>query len=184
MSADDCDTCYEFGRCSGIACAVHPLANGMIRDMFDAMESGGMWGDMVCEIEEKIRSLETDAEKMMRKAADLKKTQEALVAYHIHKKTLINVDAKTGQLKKKLQRPCKWANHPAENGYPAGCAAHHKRCCEYLHPGEEGYDDAKAGRKTGAEALVRSAFFLGAPARKERPGTPRPGSPAKFGDSW
>ena len=37
---------------------------------------------------------------------------------------------------------CKWAETPAESGYPAGCAEHFKGKCAFYHPGEPGYKGA------------------------------------------
>lgn len=170
-----CDTC-DYGGAT-IRCRHHPLLHGTVKEFYHAMLTGDTWGDIVYELEMAMRELMTPEEVAKKEAENKKKSEEALVKYHIHKKTLINVDAKTGQLKKRLPYPCKWANHPAENGYPAGCAAQHKGCCEYLHPGEEGYEDAKNGRKPSAGSPLRNVTYLSC-----RPQTPMPSTPTR--DAW
>jgi len=153
-----CDVC-DYGGVT-IRCGYHPLLIGMVKEMHHAMLTGEMWGDIVCDLEMEMLALVSPAEKAAKDAAEKKRSEEALVSYHIHKQTLLNVDAKTGQLKKQILRPCKWANHPAENGYPAGCAAYTKGCCAHLHPGQPGYEEAKAGRSAAVPSLLRNVVYL------------------------
>jgi len=170
-----CDTC-EYGGAT-IKCRKHPLLHGTTKEFYHAMLTGDGWGDIIYELESAMREMVTPEEIAEKMAAEKMRTEAALVKYHIHKQTLMNVDAKTGQLKKKIARLCKWANHPAENGYPAGCAAHAKGCCAHLHPGEAGYEEAKAGKKPAVESPLRNVVYL-----SSRPQTPRPATPTR--DAW
>ena len=63
-----------------------------------------------------------------------------------------------------------------------GCEHHAAGCCEHLHPGQPGYEDAKAGKKPHVEALVRNAVFLSNKPTPRTPDTART-SPVML-DAW
>ena len=162
-----CDVC-DFGGVT-IRCGEHPLMIGSVKEFHHAMLMGGTWGDIVYDLEMEILAMATPEERAAKEAAEKKRSEEAIVTYHIHKQKLLNVDSKTGQLKKQIARPCKWANHPAENGYPAGCAAYSKGCCAHLHPGQPGYEDAKNGVRPTTSSPLRNVVYLSSKPEQRKP---------------
>ena len=94
-----------------------------------------LWGDVWYEREELPRlASQTAAER----AAELAALEARLVAgrvdEHLRKVESLYCD-RSGQLKqeKVVLRRCKWDSSPAANGFAAGCAAHHKGKCPWVH---------------------------------------------------
>lgn len=163
------------GRVCPGNCAQHPLvdASGPLRLFMNAALTGGWWGDVMSALEEAAREAETPAQKAAREAreaaekAEAQKASEAkMVSYHIEKCASVYCD-RSGALKKTVLRMCKWDDHPAENGYPAGCAAHHKGACPWVHKDQpELMRELNAGKaaavaKTGGRDF---SALLGRPA--------------------
>ena len=94
-----------------------------------------LWGDVWYDQEEapRLASLSA-ADHAAAKAALDARLLAGQVESHLAKVASRYCD-RSGQLKqeKVILRRCKWDNHPAENGYPAGCAAHHKGKCPWVH---------------------------------------------------
>ena len=94
-----------------------------------------LWGDVWYDQEEapRLASLSA-ADHAAAKAALDARLLAGQVESHLAKVASLYCD-RSGQLKqeKVILRRCKWDNHPAENGYPAGCAAHHKGKCPWVH---------------------------------------------------
>ena len=209
-----CDCCDNAGLT--IQCSTHPLIGGknltaqLVKELHQAMVHGdGMWGDILYEQDMAALAAETAAEKAAR-IRKVEKSEEAsadrLKEYELHKRGLLNNDAKTGAIKHKTGRACrdaemmaKWvigkqkmgnyqewpATDPKAKTKPSvrpkgvpsnaifwsyGCEPHAKGCCSHLHPGEAGYEDAKAGRNPNVEALLAKAQFLTKPtASRSKP---------------
>ena len=100
-----------------------------------AYEGQRLWGDVWYEREEapRLASL-TTAQHAAAKAELDARLLAGQVESHLAKVASLYCD-RSGQLKqeKVILRRCKWDSHPAENGYPAGCAAHHKGKCPWVH---------------------------------------------------
>jgi hypothetical protein len=93
------------------------------------------WGDAWYDDEEmpRLRMLSVEQRAAERRLL-MQRLEAAQVEDHLRKVESLYCD-RSGQLKQeKMQlKRCKWDNHPAENGYPAGCAAHHKGKCPWVH---------------------------------------------------
>jgi len=195
----DCDLCDDYQRCSGIPCPDHFLIEGFVKELKDAFQDGLPWGDVCYEYEmEAIRSespTECSARIKEAEKADEKRADGAKNEFIVRKQT-INLDTKTGMLKKSSGRACRDAEEPAKwvfgkkrfgnykewaatdpkatkkpltrpSGVPPnaifwgyGCEPHASGCCEHLHPGQAGYEAAKAGKKPQMEALMSKVVYL------------------------
>lgn len=94
-----------------------------------------LWGDVWYDQEEapRLASLSA-ADHAAAKAALDARLLAGQVESHLAKVASLYCD-RSGKLKqeKVVLRRCKWDNHAAENGFPAGCAAHHKGKCPWVH---------------------------------------------------
>ncbi len=123
-------------------CSAHPLVSPQGSEQrlyYDAMVTGFSWGDVLTLLEDAALEAESPAQRaarLARKAAEeeeYRRTSEAkMVEYHVEKCASVYCD-RSGGLKKTVLRMCKWDDHPAENGFPAGCAAHKKGACPWVH---------------------------------------------------
>lgn len=210
-----CETCDFSG--ATLRCSLHPLVFGEVKEMHQATLTGDTWGDIVCELEEEMRQLETEEQKAERELTVEKADEtraDVLKQYEIQKLQSLNVDAKTGALKRTSGRCCRDAEEPAKwvsgkkrlgnyrewapadptvtakpsarpKGVPAdaifwafGCDPHRAGACPHLHPGQAGYEDAKAGRRPAVESLLRTATFLSAKTG------PKAKAASGFTDAW
>jgi hypothetical protein len=208
-----CENCDFSG--ATLRCSLHPLVFGEVKEMHQATLTGDTWGDIVCDLEAEMRHLETveqRAERVLTMEKADETRAEVLKQYELQKLQALNVDAKTGALKRTSGRCCRDAEEPAwwvtgkkrlgnfrqwaatdpraatkpsarPKGVPAdaifwafGCEPHRSGACPHLHPGQAGYDDAKAGKKPAVESLLRSAVFL-----SDKPG---PKAASGFTDAW
>jgi len=100
-----------------------------------AYQGQRLWGDVWYDQEElpRLRS-QTEAQRLAEKAALEARILAGQVESHLAKVASLYCD-RNGQLKqdKLIMRRCKWDDTPAGNGYPAGCAAHHKGKCPWVH---------------------------------------------------
>ena len=144
-----CDICdYSAGT---IRCPIHVLNYGIVRELHQAMMDGNFWGDIQYNWEQERLQVETPEEKAqrmlkvqlenMKRMEDMRKCREEKY-----------VNRNTGGLMK-LNRPmpCKYVNEPEtvdQYGvkWEAGCQHHKKGICPYLHPGQQGYEEAVAAK--------------------------------------
>lgn len=117
-----CDCCDNAGLT--IQCSAHPLIGGknltaqLVKELHQAMVHGdGMWGDILYEQDMAALAAETAAQTAAR-IVKAEKVEEAsadrLKEYELHKRGLLNNDAKTGALKHKTGRICRDAEEPAK----------------------------------------------------------------------
>jgi hypothetical protein len=97
------------------------------------------WGDLWYDTEElpRLRSL-TAAQREAEKSAFMTRITAGLVDEHLRKVESLYCD-RSGNLKqdKLVLRRCKWDDTPAGNGFVAGCAAHHKGKCPWVHKDQQ-----------------------------------------------
>ena len=94
-----------------------------------------LWGDVWYDQEEAPRLAKlTAADLAAAKAALDARILAGQVDCHLAKVASLYCD-RSGKLKqeKRILRRCKWDNSPAANGFAAGCAAHHKGACPWVH---------------------------------------------------
>jgi hypothetical protein len=94
-----------------------------------------LWGDVWYDQEEAPRLASLTAAQHAAAKAELDaRLLAGQVESHLAKVASLYCD-RSGKLKqeKVVLRRCKWDNHAAENGFPAGCAAHHKGKCPWVH---------------------------------------------------
>ena len=144
-----CDIC-DFAAPS-IRCGCHTLISGVVRELHQAMMDGKFWGDIEYEWEQDRLETETPqqkAERMLKAQLEEMKRAEGIRKAREEK----YVNRCTGGLMK-LNRPmpCKYVNEPATVDkfgvkWEAGCQHHKKGICPYLHPGQQGYEEALAAK--------------------------------------
>jgi hypothetical protein len=131
---------YHDGRVCPGNCRVHPLvdATGPMRIYQNATLMGVLWGDIMMAELDAVREKETPAQRIARLARETLEREasrvvqeKAQVAYHVQKCASVYCD-RSGALKT-VWKMCKWDDTPAVGAWPAGCAAHHKGACGYVH---------------------------------------------------
>ena len=135
---------HPLSQCRSTSCKAHGLCQGAILEMELCSQVGIGWGDLVWKWEQEALAALTPQERLalaVRKEAEEKARQKAMAEaeirkaaqiQQIHKKAMQRVyDRRTGE-----PVACKWAEHPAENGWEAGCGKHREGCCPYFHPDE------------------------------------------------
>lgn len=135
---------HSVEECRGGDCVNHGLLSGVLLQLFLATQIGMGWGDIIYQQEQEALSKMTATERaalVLKQAAEdkarLRQMAEAEVRkakdiQQIHKKPMARMyDRRTGK-----PLACKWAEHPAENGWEAGCGKHREGVCPYFHPGE------------------------------------------------
>jgi hypothetical protein len=134
------------------------IFNGTNMNLFLAMDLGLAWGDLMYEWEKMEREAETDVERARRLVLEAKKMEElriSLITSHVNKFNDIYCDKKSGKLKKREMRPCKWFCHggvlgraePGRDGWAAGCQAHLKKVCPFIHPDEAEWGQLSSGTR-------------------------------------
>jgi hypothetical protein len=130
--------------CRGGSCKNHGLYQGLMLDLHLSSLVGIGWGDIIYQWEQEALARLSPHERMalaVRRESEDKAFKKSLADSEIRKA----VDLQTFK-KSSLQRmydrrtgkpmPCKWADHPAENGWAAGCGKHHQGVCPYFHKDE------------------------------------------------
>ncbi len=129
------------GRVCPGNCRMHTLVDpsGALYLWQNATLTGITWGDLMLAELDAEREKETSAQRTARLALEALEREtaridqeKAQVNYHVQKCASVYCD-RSGGLKKTVLRKCKWDDHPAENGFPAGCAAHKKGACPWVH---------------------------------------------------
>lgn len=147
MTNNSCSMCDDYGVCSGIPCPDHPLIEGLIKELNDAIESGLCWGDMMLQEEALALAKESNPAKEMRlkkMGADERKRLDTLKIDIVAKCKRRSCELIGGKhvLKQKLSKPCENVAEPdvaLPDGsvYAGGCWAHKEGVCPFMHPGEE-----------------------------------------------
>lgn len=167
------------GQCRWIyrdeVCGKHPL---VVKSLERAMNDGFYgWGN-VAEFQNMrrqaaARAAETPAQRAARENAEARaaaeeaerraareaEAQQKVVEAHVANKAKKFVDRRTGALKQKIMKECKWAFEPAKNGWPAGCAARLKGACPWIHPDDPEWQevcDKKAAKKAPKASASRT----------------------------
>ena len=94
-----------------------------------------LWGDIWYDTEEAPRLARmTAADRAAETSAMDARIAVGMVECHLRKVESLYCD-RSGKLKqdKLILRRCKWDDTPAANGYKAGCEAHHKGKCPWVH---------------------------------------------------
>jgi len=247
----DCDHCDDYERCSGTPCPYHFLVIGAVKNLMEALEEGGLWGDMAYAEDAAELAAETPAQlsaRLQKQEAAEEAGAQALKQYELQKRKNINIDPKTGKpvncsgiACRDAEEPAKWVlkgellfdaygekvldnkgrhkhapskewaatdpkakSKPTKRpeGVPAsavfwsyGCEYLAKGKCEHLHPGQPGYEAAKAvadakkaGKKPNVEALLAKACFLSSKTPTTARSSPATASTAQSSpqliDSW
>ena len=139
--------CDDYGVCSGIPCPDHPLIEGLIKELNDAIDNGLCWGDMLLAEEAVPLANESNPAKEMRlkkMGAEERKNLDGLKTYIVGKCKMRSCELIDGKhvLKQKLSKRCENVAEPdvvLPDGsiYPGGCWAHKEGVCPFMHPGEE-----------------------------------------------
>lgn len=172
------------GRVCPGNCPQHPLVevSGYMRLFQNATLTGLWWGDVMLALDEAERDAETSAQRaarLVREAVEREAaridSEASAVSYHVQKCASVYCD-RSGGLKKTVLRKCKWDDHPAENGFPAGCAAHHKGACPWVHKSQPELMKellaGSSGSRPASASNMRDFSALGAPARPGSGGRP------------
>lgn len=131
-----------------------------------------LWGDVWYEQEElpRLRS-QTDAQRAAEKAALDARLMAGQVQSHLAKVESLYCD-RSGKLKqeKLILRRCKWDDSPAENGFAAGCAAHHKGKCPWVHKNQpQLLEQLQAGSKPLSQNDTRDfSALVGKPKQQQQ----------------
>jgi hypothetical protein len=123
--------------------------DGVMQELFMAEETGRLWGDIILDWEDAERAKETTEQKAARLAESVLQTQkmmDGVIDYSVAKKAERWCD-KTGEMKFRVPRPCKYETLFLEGREEKGCWMHSKgEPCIYIHPDQEQWKDAVAGR--------------------------------------
>ena len=136
-----CADCDDYMLCSGIPCSEHPIVCAFKKDpifteLDDALYSGRMWGDILCD-EEENRLINRTEEEIKRdtnkKNVEDARHQSSLRQYVLDKTRRHHCEQKDGKwmLKHKFNVKC------TDFHLAGGCWAHDEGICRFIHPGEE-----------------------------------------------
>lgn len=144
-----CDIC-DFAAPS-IRCGCHTLNCGIVRELHQAMMDGKFWGDIEYDWEQDRLDAETPEQKAQRfLKAQLEQLQRAEGIRKAREEKYVNKNT-GGLMKLNRPMPCKYVNEPATVDqwgvkWEAGCQHHKKGICPYLHPNQQGYEEALAAK--------------------------------------
>lgn len=152
-------------------CSQHPLIDDLMAAFNRAQDMGLLWGDIIMEWDEAQKAAETPAERtarLDREAAEDRKRAAAIRASEIAKvETVVaSMRAIEPSAKSRLPihrhglKPCRYFCHDGVLGkaapaqrcpksgmlWPAGCAPHLKKRCEFFHPDEAEWALIVAGK--------------------------------------
>ena len=119
------------------------------------------WGSVICFMDEIVENNKTEEQK----EADRKQQREEEIQRNIRahdSKTANKYTDRNGKLTLKIRAPCKWychnghvgEEHPAENGYEAGCRDYKKNKCPFYHPDEVEWQNVISEYKKGEKSKV------------------------------
>ena len=135
-------------QCSG-NCAEHPMLYGQTLELHLAVQNGTLWGDILLAWEDAEIAKETPEQKAARaaaRAAQDHKMVEGVIDYSVAKKTERWTD-KSGEMKFRVPRPCRYETLFLEGKEARGCWMHEKgEPCIYVHPNQPQWADAMANR--------------------------------------
>lgn len=157
-------------------CKQHPLVDDVLAMFLHAEDAGILWGDIVLDWENAARAAETPAERsarLDREAAEERKRAAAIKASEVAKVEVVVACMRAIEPSAKSRlpihrhglKPCRYfcqdgvlgkpapAQKDPKSGmwWPAGCAPHLKKRCEFFHPDEPEWELIKAGKATQVE---------------------------------
>lgn len=135
---------HDLDECRGGSCKGHGLYEGLLLDLYLSSFVGIGWGDIICQWEQEALDRLTPQERMVRAArleAEDKVFQKSIADSEVRKAVDLKAFKKANMQRmydRRTGKPlaCKWADHPAENGWAAGCGKHHEGVCPYFHKDE------------------------------------------------
>jgi len=161
---------HHANLCQG-RCKQHPLIDEQMALFFNAEDAGILWGDIIMEMEYAAKASETAAERsarLDREAAEERKRAAAIKASEVSKveSVVSAMRAIEPSAKSRLPihrhglKPCRYfcqdgvlgkpapAQKDPKSGmwWPAGCAPHLKKRCEFFHPDEPEWALIVAGK--------------------------------------
>ena len=95
----DCDHCDDYERCSSTPCPYHFLVIGAVKNLMEALEEGGLWGDMAYAEDAAALAAETPeqtAQRLVKVEKEEERGADSLKQYEMQKRQMLNVDLKTG----------------------------------------------------------------------------------------
>lgn len=135
---------HSIEECRGGECLNHGLFSGVLLQLYLSSQIGMGWGDIIYQEEQKALAQMTPQERaalLVKQAVEEKARIKSIAEHEIRKAKEIQqmqkkplarmYDRRTGK-----PLACKWAEHPAENGWEAGCGKHREGCCPYFHTDE------------------------------------------------
>ncbi|NBO60995.1 MAG: hypothetical protein EBU82_08500 [Flavobacteriia bacterium] len=157
-------------------CRQHPLINGLVSDFFRATDAGLFWGDILIAEEMAALDAETPAQRAARLDREAAEERRRVAAIQQSEKAKVNdvvsaMRAIEPSAKSRLPihrhglKPCRYfcyqgvlgRPNPAEKDpksgmwWPAGCAPHLKKKCEFFHPDEPEWALIVAGKAQQVE---------------------------------
>jgi hypothetical protein len=166
---------HTLEECRGGSCPGHGLYSGGILALHLACQAGIGWGDVVCLDEAEAEAAltpEQRAQKALAKAREEARRQRDMAEAEARKASeLVALRPAVQQEHRRYDRrtgkpmPCQYycyqgvlgREHPAENGWAAGCGYHKKGKCPFFHPDEPEWQ-----------------VIIGATPMPSRPATPEP----------
>ncbi len=152
-------------------CRQHPLLDASLIAMLRAEDRGVLWGDIMMEIEAQMLAAETPAERsarLDREAAEERRIKASIKQAEVNKVESVVSCMRSVEPSAKARlpihrhglKPCRYFCHdgvlgkaaPAQQDpkskmwWPAGCAPHLKKKCEFFHPDEPEWALIVAGK--------------------------------------
>jgi len=122
---------------------------GQTLDLHLAAQNGTLWGDIILAWEDAEIAKKTPEQKAARAAARIAqdhKMVEGVIDYSVAKKAERWTD-KSGEMKFRVPRPCRYETLFLEGKEARGCWMHEKgEPCIYVHPNQPQWADAMANR--------------------------------------
>jgi hypothetical protein len=100
------------------------------------------WGAVICYMDEVVENNKPIEQRLQEKQQQEK--EDTRMRIRAHEITTENKFTKNGELAIKIRKPCKWYchdgivgnEHPAQDGYEAGCHDFRRGKCPFYHPFE------------------------------------------------
>lgn len=115
MTINDCDMCRWAP--STFNCSIHTLNYGVVRELNKDMLRGNSWGNIIYYAEQELIACETaeqKVERLMKIDKQDEQTADNLKEYQLKKLASLNINTKTGDLKRKVGRCCRDAEESAK----------------------------------------------------------------------
>jgi hypothetical protein len=186
---------HHANACPG-HCRQHPLVDDLVRLFLTAEDMGLTWGDIMMEEDDRARAAETPAERtarLDRQAAEERRTAAAIKASELAKVEAVVAGMRKVEPSAKSMHPChrtglKPCRYFCQDGilgkaapaqrdprsgmlWPAGCAPHLKKRCEFFHPDEPEWALIMAGKTAQVDRTGGRDFsaLVSRPSSSARP---------------